>query len=90
MVEIISALQAGSGDPKGGARLHGAVRAFEQRIGMRLEPIDEPPIARVLDEARLALGAEAFDTAVAEGRAWEAELMFAKARAWLDLRPEPR
>lgn len=85
VVEVISALQAGSGDPHGGARLHGAVRAFEQRIGMRLEPIDEPPIASLLDEARITLGAEAFDAAVAEGRAWEAELMFAKARAWLGL-----
>jgi non-specific serine/threonine protein kinase len=82
-IEVVAALQAGSGDSQAAARLHGAVRAFERRIGMRVEPIDEQTIVGLIDEARLALGAEAFDRAAAEGRALTVEAMFAEARAWL-------
>lgn len=84
LMEIVAALQAGSGDALAAARLLGAARAHEQRMGMRLEPVDEAPIARLLGKARDRLGAEEFDRAVAEGGLQAAERMLNLALAWLD------
>jgi hypothetical protein len=66
------------------ARLFGAAEAQLAQTGLHRDPADEAFLAPLIQQARDALGAEAFDLAATSGRALGYEDAIAEARSWLE------
>jgi hypothetical protein len=62
------------------ARLHGAAESAAAEIGFRREPADQAFLSPWIERARDALGREAFDAALAAGRAMPFGEAFDEAR----------
>ncbi len=65
------------------AHLSGAADAQYKRLGIQSEPVNEAFLAPLIAKAREALGAAAFASADAAGRALSYDAALAEARAWL-------
>ena len=66
------------------ARYYGAAEAQAAQTGLHRDPADEAFLVPLIDKARKSLGADAFDSAEAAGRALAYGEAMAEARAWLD------
>jgi non-specific serine/threonine protein kinase len=84
LVDGVTGLASATGSAELAARLHGAADVAAAAIGFQREPQDlaflDPWVAR----ARDALGAEAFDAAIAAGRAAAFDDAFADARRFVE------
>src|SRR5262249_51652751 len=65
------------------AHFLGAMQAICESIDYHFEPADRPFVASVVDATRGALGADAFETAVARGRALQIDEVMTDVRTWL-------
>jgi hypothetical protein len=66
------------------AQFFGAVEAQMEELGLRRTPADEEFLSQRIAKARDALGAAAFTTAEAAGRALSLDEALTEARAWLE------
>jgi tetratricopeptide (TPR) repeat protein len=84
LLEVSSGIAASRADWQRAALLFGAAEAQTVHTGFHRDPADEAFLAPMIANARDALGAEAFATAEAAGRAFTYEEAMAGARALLD------
>jgi non-specific serine/threonine protein kinase len=66
------------------AWLHGAAEAAAAEIGFRREPVDQAFVSPWVERARDALGGQAFDAALAAGRAMPFDEAFDEARRYVE------
>jgi predicted ATPase len=79
VVEAFARLAARRGEWERVALLAGAAAAARETLGLPIPVLDRAPLEAAVDEARRALGEEAFACALAEGRALPRERMVALA-----------
>ena len=84
VLEVCAGLAAQRGSFEHAARCYGAAEEQAAQTGLHRDPADEAFLAPLVDKARAALGVEAFDRAEAAGRALAYDTAIAEARAWLD------
>jgi hypothetical protein len=80
VLSALGRLQVAEGRPARGAHVLGAVEALCERTGGSVLPSDRRDDDRAVDDARRALGDEAFSAAWAEGRALPLDRVLAEAR----------
>ena len=81
LLEAFAFLAAAGQRPQRAGRLFGAAEALRERIGARLPPADRPDYDHWFTVAAREIGREAFDAAVARGRAMTAVDAINEARA---------
>jgi tetratricopeptide (TPR) repeat protein len=83
VLEVTAGLAAVLRDWTAAARFFGAAEAYAARTGVRRDPADEAFLAPRMELARAALGADAFASLEAQGRAAGHSEVLGEANAWL-------
>ena len=84
VVEVTASLAVLEHKWAAAARFYGSVQARFKEIGLKRTPADDAFLDLQMAKARQALGAEAFTTAAAAGRAVPWDDMLTEARTWLE------
>jgi predicted ATPase/serine/threonine protein kinase len=79
-LNVFGALAVKAGRMEKSAQFYGAAQAIYEATGFELERVDREFIARYTEEAQAAIGSEAFDAALAEGRSMKMKKAIALAR----------
>jgi predicted ATPase/class 3 adenylate cyclase len=88
LLEVSAGLAASSEEWNQAVRLYGVAEAQTVATGLARDPADEAFLAPLIATAREHLGADAFASASAAGRALDYDAAFAELRGWLE-RPPP-
>jgi hypothetical protein len=70
VLEVLACAAVACGQPQRAARLGGAAETLREALGARLPPVLEAHCDRLLQDARLALGSQAFAAAWVAGQAF--------------------
>jgi len=89
VLEVSAGFAAAQGDWKRAARLFGVAEALAETTGLRRDPADEAFLAPLIDRARNALGAPAFGSIEAAGRAVSRDAAIAEVRGWIVASAQP-
>ena len=84
LLDAATGLAAACGSMELAARLNGAAEAGSAEIGFRREPVDQAFVSPWVERARDALGGQAFDAALAAGRAMPFDEAFDQARRYVE------
>jgi non-specific serine/threonine protein kinase len=84
VLEVSAGLASSSKEWERAARFFGMAEAQTEQTGLHRDPADEAFLAPLITKTRNVLGAEAFASAEAVGRALTYEEAAAEARAWLE------
>jgi predicted ATPase/DNA-binding winged helix-turn-helix (wHTH) protein len=82
--DVVAALASLRGEHRVAAKFRGMALMRMQETNIRHEPVDERYIDAAIARTRAALGEEAFEAALAEGRSTTFDATWAEMKAWLD------
>jgi hypothetical protein len=87
LLEVSAGLAASSEEWNQAVRLYGVAEAQTVATGLARDPADEAFLAPLIATAREHLGADAFASASAAGRALDYDAAIAELRCWLERAP---